>query len=86
MIYISGFRARNERETMTKKDYQIIAEALASSPEGHGVEGLLNWGDTCRHMARALAAENPRFNTVTFLGACGFDMAFGAQWRQEFAN
>lgn len=71
---------------MTRKDYEVIAKALASSPEGQGVEGLLVWGDTCRHMARALKAENARFNTVTFLDACGFDMAFGAQWRQEFAN
>jgi hypothetical protein len=69
---------------MTKKDYQIIAKVLEKSPSS-GVEGLLNWGTTCRHMAYELAKENPRFNTVTFLDACGFDVAFGRQWRQDYA-
>jgi len=71
---------------MTKKDYELIARVLATAPDGEGVEGLINWGNTCRHMAHSLAAQNPRFNIVTFLDACGFDMAFGGGWRQEFAD
>jgi len=69
---------------MTRKDYQLIAKVLADAPDAGGVDGLLNWGATCRYMARELANDNPRFNTVTFLDACGFDMAFGKQWRTEY--
>ena len=69
---------------MTRKDYQLIAKVLERA-SSEGVQGLLNWGGTCEDMARELAKENPRFDTVTFLDACGFDMAFGRQWRQDYA-
>jgi len=56
-------------QDMTRKDYQLIAKVLADAPDAGGVDGLLNWGATCRYMARELANDNPRFNTVTFLDA-----------------
>ncbi len=68
---------------MTRKDYQLIAKVLANSPAS-GVEGLLHWATTCEDMARELAKENPRFDTVTFLDACGFDIALGREWRTEY--
>ncbi len=70
---------------MTRKDYQLIAKVLADAPDTGTVEGLFNWGTTCRRMARELAQDNPRFNTVTFLEACGFDEAFGYPWRNGLA-
>lgn len=69
---------------MTRKDYELIAKVLATASDSGSVEQLLNWGTTCRHMARELASDNPQFSTVTFLDACGFDMAFGKQWRTEY--
>lgn len=70
---------------MTKKDYELIAKALA---ETHtiGVDGLLTWGRACKEMAWALKKENDRFDKVTFLDACGFDIAFGRGWRAEYAD
>jgi hypothetical protein len=68
---------------MTKKDYELIAKTLANAPTS-GVDGLLTWGRTCEDFARALSKENARFNTVTFLDACGFDVAFGYAWRTEY--
>ena len=73
-----------EWDNMTRKDYELIAKALHNTPIATGVDGLLTWGKTCEEMARALGKENPRFNTVTFLDACGFDIAFGYEWRTEY--
>jgi hypothetical protein len=69
---------------MTKKDYQLIAKVLGAF-NTDGVEALLSWSANCRFMARELAKENPRFDTVTFLDTCGFDMAFGKSWRTDYA-
>lgn len=59
---------------MTKKDYELIAQALADvsgNYEGEdwtvsGVLGLVSW-----KLADALQATNPRFNRELFLKACG---------------
>lgn len=47
---------------MSRKDYRIIALALRESQAPHLV---------CLHMAKLLAAENPRFNMTVFVTACG---------------
>lgn len=70
---------------MTKKDYVVIAKALATTPT-IGMDGLLTWSRACEEMARALKKENDRFNVITFLDACGFDLAFGRGWRIEYAD
>jgi len=69
---------------MTKKDYEIVAKVLAAF-NTDGVGDLLSWAANCRFMARELAKENPRFDTVTFLDACGFDVALGKSWRADYA-
>jgi hypothetical protein len=69
---------------MTKKDYELIAKTLLNTPIASGVDSLFTWGRTCEDFARALGKENPRFNTVTFLDACGFDIAFGYEWRSQY--
>jgi hypothetical protein len=52
---------------MTRKDYQLIAEVIATTWHASAVgkrEFALN-------MADALAGTNPRFNRELFLTACG---------------
>lgn len=60
---------------MTRKDYQLIAEALRSSIIDYGRggrDGRAQWEATVRRMAQVLANENARFNVPTFLQACGY--------------
>ena len=59
---------------MTRKDYILIAAALArpikpfsTSAQTHAA--LITWEDTCRHVADALARDNPRFDRERFLKA-----------------
>lgn len=58
---------------MTRKDYVLIAGALARTREGYAA----NWdpnlfracNDTARSVADALQADNPRFNRTKFMEA-----------------
>lgn len=78
-----------EREKMTRKDYQLIAKTMEEALNGGryiGVDGLYTWEAVCLDLAFALRKENERFSTVTFLDACGFDVAFGYEWRKEYAD
>jgi hypothetical protein len=52
---------------MTKKDYILIAEVIATS--WHGSEDTQS--ELSNRMADALEATNPRFNRSLFLDACG---------------
>lgn len=70
---------------MTRKDYELIAKVLAAF-DSDGASDLLNWAANCRYMARELAKDNPRFNKITFLDACGFDEAVGKSWRADYAD
>lgn len=67
---------------MTRKDYEIIAKALARTrPEPYGplypaTDGvarfgtsLIRWKMVRSEIAHALAADNPRFNRDTFFAA-----------------
>jgi hypothetical protein len=56
---------------MTRKDYQRLANALASNRpiEGQPI-ALEQWQTDCKHIADALASDNPRFDRARFLGAC----------------
>lgn len=58
---------------MTRKDYVLLAEALASVlPDnvGNGYESEQHARD-CAAVADALARENARFDRERFLKACG---------------
>ena len=58
---------------MTKKDYELIAWAIADMSDTYegedwtfdGALGVMTW-----KMADALQATNPRFNRELFLNAC----------------
>jgi hypothetical protein len=52
---------------MTRKDYELIAEVIATA--WHGSEDTQ--ADLSHKMADALEGTNPRFNRELFLKACG---------------
>lgn len=59
---------------MTRKDYVLIADALAQPIRpltGHEHAMTIAWGETVRNLTRALANDNPRFDRARFLKACG---------------
>lgn len=58
---------------MTKKDYIILARALAHTRPNPLTEVQANseqWRKDVKSVAQALAANNPRFNIVKFIKAC----------------
>jgi hypothetical protein len=64
---------------MTKKDYKLIAAQIARVRLNAATDDNHERGDHMRlgaahiaaNLARALRADNPRFDPVTFLLACG---------------
>ena len=72
----------NGELTMTKKDYQLIAEAISNARSflNDGYYGLPEPAERkavrfaiYRDLADSLAADNPRFDRVKFRAACGLD-------------
>ncbi len=62
---------------MTRKDYELIANALA---DGCPVDGsddydarFETWVNTVEYVSGALFLANPRFDRSHFLKACGID-------------
>lgn len=65
---------------MTRKDYQLLAEALKKAKPGSDYnyspsnEGTLTqWRVTCSLVAGALAVDNSCFNQDIFFAACGIE-------------
>lgn len=62
---------------MTKKHFEAIAALLANAnlavvdENGNAQAADIVMADLCHAMADLFAAENPRFNRVLFLRACG---------------
>jgi hypothetical protein len=60
---------------MTRKDYQMIAGAFAESLDrvdgGHQMSEWLAVSGAALAVSDVLAADNPRFDRVKFLEACG---------------
>lgn len=57
---------------MTKKDYELIAQALhRSKPRENALTSeTRTWEDIVFAMAMALLKQNPRFKELAFLKAC----------------
>ena len=57
---------------MTKKDYELIAQEIATSRKvTQGEAILVSVAHLANSLATALEIDNPRFNRSTFLKACG---------------
>jgi len=56
---------------MTRKDYNLIAEAIRSAAVG-GYDSDAHPYSVARTIAYALRRDNPRFETARFMDACGF--------------
>jgi hypothetical protein len=60
---------------MTRKDYELIAQAVRLTGDVTKTSGLYDVETTlgllAQVLADGLAKENPRFNETTFLTACG---------------
>ena len=62
---------------MTRKDYKLLALALASSRPGHKGPQMAQWVLDCKFIASHLASQSALFDQAKFLVACGM---------QEIAN
>ena len=62
---------REKGNVMTRKDYELIARALANTPDGGDVKS--QWEECVSAIADALARDNPRFSRERFYKACGQD-------------
>lgn len=56
---------------MTCKDYILIANAINDAMDWESVTRREAIRDTARHIADALAKDNPLFDREKFLAACG---------------
>jgi len=57
---------------MTRKDYRIIAAALAKAKpfSQENSERMGTWRSACHYLCDALKDDNARFDMLTFLSAC----------------
>jgi hypothetical protein len=58
---------------MTRKDYQLIADVLASFSKGidqNDSKGLAEYSSLVLMMSKELAQDNPRFDSARFFIAC----------------
>lgn len=66
-------------------------EAYIQDTNGNGDGILIDntmalFQKTCIKFAEKLATDNPRFNVVTFLTACGLDNLVGEKWRANYTK
>jgi hypothetical protein len=54
---------------MTRKDFQLIANAFRSAYDGSDPAYITQWCQDLAHVARALQTTNPRFDASRFLSA-----------------
>jgi hypothetical protein len=62
-------RTPRERQDMTRKDYEAIAEVLREHREASTNKS--EFTQLCYSLADKFTEENPRFLPHRFLGACG---------------
>ena len=63
---------------MSKKDYQLIAQALKDSKpvkvnEQYNNDEIQTWMNCTEKLTNMLAQNNPSFNRAKFLTACGYN-------------
>jgi len=60
---------------MSKKDYQLIADAIAYSYKNCSPQGQLGVAVVAEELATTLKETNPLFDRRRFLVACGLEVA-----------
>ena len=55
---------------MTRKYYNLIAEAIAGAVKAHGECASIRLA--AENLAHLLRRDNPRFETARFMDECGF--------------
>lgn len=59
---------------MSRKDYQLLADALAATKSRQNDVGeFVSFTKVCASIADALASDNYRFDRYRFLAACGLE-------------
>ena len=61
---------------MTKKDYEKIAAALENRRYMHASKSAATVDAIAMDLCKVFGDDNPRFNAVKFLQACGCSAAF----------
>ncbi len=69
-------------DNMTKKDYELIAEAIHAELTAGNLD-LGTYADITTAIAHALKKDNPAFLRGTFLNACGWLEAYGYEWDKK---
>jgi hypothetical protein len=60
--------------SMTKRDFELIAETLAKVEPSDNNNGLHNyWLEICNRFADLSKSQNKRFNKERFLSTCKFE-------------
>lgn len=60
---------KGKNQTVTRKDYELIAKVLRDARERHCDETTLT--HVAGKLGEAMQRDNSRFNYSRFLGACG---------------
>ncbi len=69
MLFVNCELQRNL--DMTKKHFEIIAQALHEAISANATEtDMIIWAACCVKIAKAMACLNPRFDKARFLEAC----------------
>jgi hypothetical protein len=55
---------------MTRKDYELMVAAL-TAVRAESAGDSVSYEDICRQLTTVLQRDNPRFNRIKFLSACG---------------
>lgn len=60
---------------MTRKDYELMAKIIrANADRCYESESIFVIKDVANDLATALKEDNPRFDRVRFVEACGFSV------------
>ena len=73
LVVVRDKPLRKGNKTMTRKDYQVIAQAIKDTRENYYAENL-----AIAHVVGVLASrlkeDNPRFDVYKFVDACGIKL------------
>jgi hypothetical protein len=58
---------------MTRKHFKAMAEAFASIKPNVSADGLPVWRTAVQNMADLCKKDNPNFDRLRFLDACGYN-------------